>query len=464
MAEGWPSVQRMGALDAGLFFAENDRTPLQIASVAVFEGDPPSHGDLARVILSKLPLVPRYRQRVRTVPLNFARPVWVDDQRFEEGYHIRRSAVPAPGGASQFQDLASRILGQRLDLGRSPWEIWLIEGLASGRWALICKVHHCLVDGVGGSDLLTRLFELSPGQVPAEPRPWVPEAQPSTLSLVLSGIRDTVGEPFGHAAHIAARARRLARAEITSFAGGLPRYATGLARAGASSLNGPTSARRRWLGVQADLDDVRRIRRAFGGTVNDVILAAVTGGFRDLLGARGALSGETMVRTVVPVSIRAPSERGQLANRLSVVLVNLPCGEPDPVRCLHLVRKQMEFVKSSHQSIVPDALIRAAGLVPALLAPAARTALMLRQPVVQAITTSIPGPPSPLYVMGRKLVEVYPYVPIVTGIRISIGTISYLGTLYFGLAGDFDAMPDLDVLGNGICTRLAEFVKGAPRP
>lgn len=454
-------MQRMSGLDAGLFFAENGRTPLQIASVAVFDGDPPSRGDLVRLILSKLPQVPRYRQRVRTVPLNVARPVWADDRRFRVHHHVRSVAAPAPGGARQFQDLASRILEQRLDLGRPPWEVWLVEGLADRRWALICKVHHCLVDGVGGSDLMTVMFDHSPGQAPAAPPPWTPAPEPSTLSLLVSGIRDTAGEPLRQAAGVAALARRLARGEITSFAGGWPRYAARLARAGASSLNGPTSSRRRWLGVHADLDDVRLIRGAFGGTVNDVILTAVTGGFRDLLSARGVLSDASLVRTVVPVSIRAPGEQGLLTNRLSVVLVNLPCGEPDPVRRLHLVREQTQFLKNSHQAIGPDAFIRLAAMAPTLLAAAARIGLMLRQPVVHAITTSIPGPSVPLYVLGRKLTEMYPYVPIVTGIRISIGTISYLGALHFGLAGDYDAMPDLEVLATGIRTALDELARQA---
>lgn len=463
MAEGWWGVQRMSGLDAGIFFAENDRTPLQIASVTVFEGEPPSQADLIQLILSKLPQVPRYRQRVQTVPLNFARPVWVDDRHFQVHHHVRRVAVPAPGGTSQLQDLASRILERRLDLGRPLWEVWLIEGLAAGRWALICKVHHCLVDGVGGSDLMTLMFDLSPDQTPAELRPWVPEAEPSALSLVLSGIRDTASEPVRQAANIAALTRGEARAEITSFVGGWLRYAARLTRAGAASLNGPTSSHRRWLWAQADLEEVKRIRHAFGGTVNDVILAAVTGGFRELLGVRGLLSGNTLVRTVVPVSVRAPGEQGLLTNRLSVLLVNLPCGEPDPVRRLHLIREQMEFLKETHQAIGPRAFIGLVAMAPALLAVAAHTALTLRQPVVQAITTSIPGPPFPLYVMGRKLVAMYPYVPIVTGVRISIGTISYLGTLHFGLAGDFDAMPDLDVLGNGIRAGLDELKETAQK-
>ena len=154
MAEGWRTMQRMSSLDAGFFFAENDRTPLQVASVGVFEGEPPSYGDLVRLTLSKLPQVPRYRQRVRRVPFNIARPVWTDDQHFQVLYHVRHTAVPSPGGPEELRNLAGRILAQRLDLSRPLWEAWLVEGLEGGRWALVIKMHHCMVDGVGSSELM----------------------------------------------------------------------------------------------------------------------------------------------------------------------------------------------------------------------------------------------------------------------------------------------------------------------
>ena len=194
-----------------------------------------------------------------------------------------------------------------------------------------------------------------------------------------------------------------------------------------------------------------------------MLLAAITAGFREMLDARGVLEADTLVRAMVPVSIRSPGESGLLTNRVSAVLVNLPCGEPDPVRRLQLVHEQMDFLKGSHQAIGPDAIVRMLGLAPAVLAAVAHTALRLRQPVIHTVTTNVPGPPIPLYVMGRKLVEMYPYIPIATGLRVSIGSISYLGELFFGLTGDFDAMPDLEVLGAGIRAGFDELAKQAAR-
>jgi diacylglycerol O-acyltransferase / wax synthase len=456
-------MQRMSSLDAGFFFAENDRTPLQVASVSIFEGEPPTYGDLVRLTLSKLPQVPKYRQRVRRVPFNFARPVWADDQHFHVMYHVRHTAVPSPGGPQELRNLTGRILAQRLDLSRPLWEMWLIEGLEGGRFALVIKLHHCMADGVGTIEMMDLLFDHTAGKRRSEERAelphWTPEPEPSALSLTLAGVRDTAAGSIRGAVRIPALARGLG--EDISFAGGLPRYARRLLKSGAPSLNGPTSPHRRWSWVQADLDQVKQVRRALGGTVNDVILAAVAAGFRDLLRSRDVLSDEAVVRTMVPVSIRSPGEHGLLNNRVSAVLVNLPSGEPDPVRRLHLVHDQMEFLKDSHQAIGPDALVRFLGMAPELLATTVHTALLLRQPVIQTVTTNVPGPPNPLYLMGRKLVELYPYIPIATGFRVSIGIVSYLGQLFFGLTGDFDAMPDLEVLADGIRNGFDELMKEA---
>ncbi len=454
-------MQRMSNMDAGFFFAENDRTPLQIASVSIFEGDPPSYGDLVRLTLSKLDQLPRYRQRVRTVPFNLARPIWADDPHFQVLYHVRRTAVPSPGGPEELRNLAGRILAQRLDLSRPLWESWLIEGLEGGRWAIVVKVHHCMVDGVGGSDLMAMMFDQASAELPAEPQPWSPRPQASTLAMLGAAMWDTAADSIRRTLSIPALARRLGSRETGGFVTALPHYVGQLSRGTAPSLNGPTSPHRRWSWVQADLDEVKGIRRALGGTVNDVILAAIAAGFRDLLRSRGVVSPDSVVRTMVPISTRTPDEHGVLTNRVSAVLVNLPCGEPDPVHRLNLVRQQMDFLKGSHQSIGPDALVRILGMMPAVLAPTVHTALLLRQPVIHTVTTTVPGPPFPLYVLGRKLVELYPYIPIATGFRVSIGNISYLGRLFFGLTGDFDAMPDLQVLADGIGRGFSELAKEA---
>jgi WS/DGAT/MGAT family acyltransferase len=459
----------MSGLDAGFYFADAPENPLHIASVTVFEGPPPSYGDLVRLIASKLPTVPRYRQRVRTVPLNLGRPVWVDDPHFQILYHVRHTAVPAPGSSEQLRNLAGRVLSQRLDPSKPLWEIWLVEGLEEGRWATITKVHHCVVDGVGGIDLMTALFDLSP-DAPPPPREAerpdslrvVPEPGPSELSLLVDGVLGTLTEPLRHLAAVPGAARHIGQVgTLRSFASGVPRMVARLARPTTSSLTGPIGPHRRWLWAHATLDEIRKIRKVNGGTVNDVILTAVTRGFRDVLEERGELADSTLVRTLVPVSVRGEGEFGQANNRVSGVLVNLPVGEPSARRRLFLIRSQMDDLKRTHQANSGDAIARLAGFAPTLLALGSRAALRWTQPLVQTVVTNVPGPPFPLYVLGRRMVELYPYVPLGAGIRVTIAIFSYEGALTFGLTGDFDGMPDLEVLGRGIRAGFDELTESA---
>jgi diacylglycerol O-acyltransferase / wax synthase len=462
-------MERMSGLDAGFYFADAANNPLHIASVTVFEGPAPSYGDLVRLIAAKLSQVPRYRQRVRTVPLNLGRPVWVDDPHFQILYHVRHTAVPAPGSSEQLRNLAGRVLSQRLDLDKPLWEIWLVEGLEGDRWATITKVHHSVVDGVGGIDLMTALFDLRPDTAPLDrkaERPdtlrVVPEPEPARLSLLLSGVRGTLTEPLRHLAALPGAARHLGRVgELRSFASGVPRTVGRLIRPTASSLTGPVGPHRRWLWAHATLDEIRQIRKAYGGTVNDVILTAVTRGFRDLLEARGELTDSTLVRALVPVSVRGEDEFGKVNNRVSAVLVNLPCGQEPALRRLFLIRSQMDDIKRTHQANSGDAIARLAGFAPTLLALGSRAALRRTQPLVQTVVTNVPGPPFPLYVLGRRMVELYPYVPLGMGIRVAIAIFSYEGALTFGLTGDFDGMPDLEVLGRGIRAGFDELSKDA---
>jgi diacylglycerol O-acyltransferase len=456
-------MERMSALDAGFLFAERENTPLHIGSVTVFEGPAPAYGDLIRMILGRLARVPRYRQRVRTVPLNLGRPVWVDDPHFQILYHVRHTAVPAPGGAEELRNLAGRVLAQSLDLSKPLWEVWLVEGLEGGRWALIAKVHHCVVDGVGAGDLMTMLFDLTPeAEPPGRPEPWTAEAAPSKVSLVLGGLRNTVTEPVRRWAGSAALAHRIGDIRgVWDFVGGLPRSLRRISDPAVRSLNGPIGPHRRWSWMEADLDDVKAIRKALGGTVNDVLLAAVTRGLRDLFEARGELSGQTRVRSLVPVSVRGDDEHAVLSNRVSGVIVTLPCGEPDPLERLRLIREQMDGLKGTHQAVGADALVRLAGYAPTLLSLASRAVLAAVRPLFQTVTTNVPGPPFPLYVMGRKVVRLYPYVPIAAGVAISTGIFSYLGRLYFGVTADFDSLPDLDVLAAGIQAGIEELLDDA---
>jgi WS/DGAT/MGAT family acyltransferase len=460
-------MERMSTLDAGFFFIEDENTPMHVGSVAVFEGPPPSYGDLVRLLLAKLPHVPRYRQRVRTIPLNLGRPVWTDDAHFEILYHVRHTAVPAPGGAEQLRNLAGRVFAQRLDLAKPLWEMYLVEGLAEGRWAIISKVHHCMIDGVAGWDLAALLLDASPDAEPPPLSTWTPAHAPSTVELLVDGLRDVVGSPLRQLARIPALATSLLNGgELLAFGRGLPITARRLGDRAARSLNGPSGPHRRWEWAEASLGEVKRIRAAFGGTVNDVVLAVVARGFRDLLAGRAGLVADQVVRSLVPVSVRAEAEQGTLNNRVSAVLVNLPVGEPDAQRRLGLIRDQMDDLKQTRQAVGAQALTELAGFAaPTLLALGTRMMMRFPQPVMQAATTNVPGPRFPLYLLGRQMVQIYPYVPIGNNIRISIGIFSYLDQLNLGINADFDAVPDIAVLSAGIRAGIDELLEQAePAP
>src|SRR6266542_2220031 len=456
-------MDRMNVIDAGFYYLEDEKVPMHVGSVAVFEGPAPAYGDLVRLLVSKLPLVPRYRQRVRAVPLHLGRPMWTDDEHFQILYHVRHTAVPAPGGAEQLRNLAGRVFAQRLDPAKPLWEMWLVEGLEGGRWALISKVHHCMVDGVAGMDLASILVDSddrgsdsrgsdAPDAAPTRPTEWTPRPGPSPLGAVVGGLRDAVLEPIHQLARIPSLVRNPpSRDSVLNFGRGLVGTARRLVGASARTLNGPVGPHRRWEWAQANLDEVKLVRKAFGGTVNDVVLAAVTRGFRDLLAARGELTGGAVVRSLVPVSVRARHERGVLNNRISAVLVNLPVGEPDPVARLAALREQMDHLKQHRQAVGAQALTRLAGFAaPTLLALGTRLTFRYPQSLMQTVTTNVPGPRFPLRMLGRRLVEVYPYVPIAYNLRISVGIFSYLDQLDLGITADFDAVPDVGVLTQGI--------------
>ncbi|HEU4421422.1 MAG TPA: wax ester/triacylglycerol synthase family O-acyltransferase [Pilimelia sp.] len=460
-------MNQMNALDAGFYFAEDENAPLHVGAVMVFEGPPPSYGDLIRALLAKLPKAPRYRQRVRTSPLHLSRPVWMDDEHFQILYHVRHTAVPAPGGPEQLRNLAGRVFAQRLDLSKPLWELWLVEGLENGRWALISKTHHCMVDGIAGTDLMQALMDLRADAELPEVTEWRPEPPPAGPTLSLGSLFDVVTWPVRQLGDLPGLVRWLPNpGDLMKLAwavgGSLPGTARRLVTSAARSLNGPIGPHRRWVWVEADLGEIKQVRTAFGGTVNDVILAAVTGGFRDLLGKRGDLRDGQIVRTMVPVSMRAGTERGQLNNRVTAVLVNLPVGEPDPQRRLAVLRDQMDDLKRSGQAVGADKLVGLADFAaPTLMALGSRVAAKVPQQVLQTITTNVPGPRVPLYLLGRRLVELYPYIPLFNGIRIAVGIYSYLGRFYFGVNADFDAMPDIQVLADGIRAGFDELVEQA---
>ena len=458
-------MDRMSALDAGFFYAESENTPMHVGSVAVFDGPAPTYGDVVRLILSKLPKVPRYRQRVKPVPLQLGRPLWVDDPHFQILYHVRHTAVPKPGSDEQLRNLAGRVLGQRLDMAKPLWELWLVEGLADDKWALISKVHHCMVDGVAGTDLMQLMFDLTPDATHDEPQDWIPQRNPSTAEILAGAVSDAVTHPMQQLASMPSlsttvqAAKDLAEAGKT-IASAVPSLAKQAITPTARSLNGPIGPHRRWAWTDGKFEEFKAVRTALGGTVNDVVLTAITAGFRDLLQGRGELTSDKLVvRSMVPVSVRRPDQKGSLNNQVSAVFVDLPVGLADPVDRLASIRGQMDEYKKAMGAVDANSIISMGNYVaPTLLAMGVRAALQAGQMWCQAVTTNVPGPRVPLYVLGHRMTNATAYVPIAGGTRCSIGIFSYLNTMTFGINADFDGYPDVEVLSGGIRRGIEELL------
>jgi diacylglycerol O-acyltransferase / wax synthase len=453
-------MNRMSAQDASFLHIESDVSPMHVGGVSVFEGPPPPFADVRAMVEGKLAFVPRYRQVVRSLPLALARPVWVDDPHFNLGYHVRRTALPDPGGEAELRTLVGRVMSQNLDRAKPLWEMWVVEGLGEGQWALFSKVHHCMVDGVAGTDLMTVLLdkERSPARPPTDA--WAPNPGPGNARLLADAIVELGRNPFAAAKQLggALRAPREFAGLLEETSRGLVGFA-GIARQPPrSSLNGPLGPHRRWGWARGRLSDVQLVRGALGGTVNDVVLAAITHGFRELLASRGE-SVDRVLRTLVPVSVRRPGERGSYNNRVSAMFAELPVGIEDPVERLESIRAQMANLKESKEAVAGEVLTSLSGFAPPmLLALGARAASRLPQRSVNTGTTNVPGPQYPLYLAGRRMLESFPYIPLFASVRVAVAIFSYDGALSFGISGDYDTAPDIDVLCQGIEHGLGALV------
>ncbi len=458
-------MDRLSALDAEFLHLEDGVSHMHIAGMSVFDGEPPTEEDLQALLASKLHRIPRYRQRVRPVPFELGRPVWVDDPHFRLGYHVRSTALPAPGDDAAVERLMGRLMSQELDRSRPLWECWIVHGLPLGRWALVSKVHHCMVDGIAGVGLLEALLDVEPDVHLDEARPWAPTPEPSGPVLVLDAweglLRDVVDE-------VGALPRRLAAPvdtlrSVVATGAGLLRLGRHLLTTPPNPLEGTIGPHRVWSHSSATIADVSRIRGAFGGTLNDVVLAAVTGGYRELLLARGEDPAATVLRTLVPVSVRSEDARGIADNRVSAILFELPVGLDDPVGRLVAVQARMTELKASHMAEATDSVATAADLAPPMLV-GSMTRLAMRalrdhpQRSLNTVTTNVPGPQFPLYCLGRRMTEHRPFVPIGTGLRVGTAILSYDGRLCFGVTGDMDSVPDVGVIARGIEHGIAELL------
>jgi diacylglycerol O-acyltransferase len=454
-------VQRLSALDATFLEVEDAVSHMHIASVALFEGPPPSSEQLRAMVLAKLPLVPRYRQLVRFVPFSLGRPVWVEDGHFNLDYHVRRTGLPAPGSEEQLKRLVGRVMSQQLDRTKPLWEMWVVEGLSLPNveqpWALLSKVHHCMVDGVSGADLLSVMLDHDPLPPAPVSHNWSPQPPPSGVELLVRSVFGDLLSPFEAVRSL--RAPRALATRATEATRGLLRMRGLIESPPLSSLNGPVGAHRRWSFARAQLADVKGVKVVLGGTVNDIVLACITGGFRDLLNARGE-SVERVVRTLVPVSVRAPAERGTYNNRVSAVFAELPVGIADPVERLESLCAQMADLKASKEAVAGEVLTSLAGFAPPmLLALGERLATHVSQHNINTVTTNVPGPQQTLYAAGKRMLEAFPYVPLGGHVRIGVAIFSYDGHLTFGVTGDYDTAEDIDVLCAGIEAAMAELLE-----
>ena len=460
-------MDRMSPLDASFLYLEDARSHMHIGSVSLFEGPPPTYDEIVSLVEAKLPLLPRYRQKVRFVPLNLSRPVWVEDPRFNVGYHVRHTAIPPPGDEEHLRRLVGRLMSQQLDRHKPLWELWMIEGLSDARWALVSKIHHCMVDGVSGTDVLTVLLdeERDPAR-DARQEAWHPGPEPGGTELLSRALVQQATNPveaLRAAERWLASPRALAR-ETLDILQGLAALSSLIPRTPASTLNGPIGPHRRWAWARARLSEVKEIRAGLGGTINDVVLAVITQGFRVLLTERGEDVEDRRVRTLVPVSVRRPDERGTYNNRVSAMFAQLPVGLADPVACLMEIRAQMQDLKESKQAVAGEALTSLSGFAPPmLLALGTRVFTHTPQRNVNTVTTNVPGPQRPLYAAGRRMLEAFPYVPIAERVRVGIAIFSYDGGITFGVTGDYDTAPDIDVLCRGIEDGMAALLEAAGR-
>jgi diacylglycerol O-acyltransferase len=461
------STDRLSPLDASFLHIEDDVSHMHIASVAIFEGPQPPFADIVAMVDAKLGLVPRYRQVVKFVPFDLGRPVWADDSHFTMEYHLRHTALPTPGGESELRKLVGRVMSQQLDRSKPLWEIWVVEGLEDGRWAMLAKTHHAMVDGVAGTDLLAVIMDLSPEVVRPAVTTWSPRPTPSGGRLVAEAVRNVVRSPYEQlrAVRASTRAIRNAVSHAAEVGQGVVAMA-GLVRATpVSSLNGPLGPHRRYAWASTSVVDIKKVRKGLGGTFNDVVLASITNGFRELLLSRGE-DTDRVVRTLVPVSVRPRDASGKAVgdgtfeNKVSAMFAELPVNIEDPVERLHAITLQMDGLKESKQAVAGEALTSMSGFAPPmLLALGMRLATRAAQRNVNTVTTNVPGPQFPLYAAGRKMLRAFPYVPLGGQMRIGVAIFSYNGEVNFGITGDYDTTSDLDVLSGGIEDGMAQMVK-----
>ena len=466
-------AQKMSPLDASFLHLETRYTHMHIGGAAVFERSPLGSGEklhqaIVRAIEPRLDLMPRYRQKVAFLPLSLDTPVWIDDAEFDIDNHIVRAALPRPGGDRELQQFIARVFSRQLDRRRPLWEMYIIEGLKDGRWALLFKTHHAMVDGISNLELVTVLLDTDSefrGDDTAAESTWEPTSEPTSLDLLVSSLRERLLRPqrlLSSARAVAGKPGRLAKA-LRDTASGLAAVAETI-RAPRSIINGPTGPTRAYRFSRFPLQDFKLIKDTFGGTINDVVLAAVSGGLRHYLMAHEVDPDdpESALQALCPVSIRDDTEKTALGNRLALLLVKLPIDEANSETRLSRVRATVDRLKARKQAVGADFLLNLAGFAPSTLhAMVARASV--RQIGFNLIVTNVPGPQFPLYFRGARLVEAFPVAFLYEGQRLAIAIFSYMGWLNFGYLTDAHGVPDVDLIARSVERSFKDLVRGARR-
>ncbi len=456
--------ERLSSLDASFLYLERPSMHMHVAGVSILDpraDGPVTYDDVLRVVEARLHLAPRLRQRVLRVPADIARPLWVDDDRFDLDFHLRRAAIPSPGGRFQLERSVGRVLSRPLDVSKPLWELYVFEGLADGRTAVLMKLHHALADGISGMLIASALFDLEADTPlgPAPKRPWEAAPPPTSGDLVRDAMEDLVLHPL-QALTDAARAPGNAWAFVSETLSGASQM-LGMGGRPPGPFDASVGPARRFATAEVPFARVHAIREALGGTINDVVLTSVAGGLHELLERRGEPSKGRTLRVMVPVSVRSRAEQGDVGNRVAPAFVDVPVGPMKPTTRLRRVRAATEQLKASGMAVSASSIIGLGAYAPpALHAMAAR--LISRGRWFNLVVSNVPAPQVPLYLAGARLVASFPAMPLAENCGLSVACTSLAGTMAFGLTADWDAVRDLDVLAAGITASIDELAATTP--
>lgn len=457
---------RLSATDASFLVQERGGSHMHIGGITVFEGPCPDLEDFKRHIESRLHLVPRYRQRLVWPPLQAGRPFWVDDPDFNINYHVRDTALPAPGNDDQLERLCARIFSQRLDRHKPLWEMWIVDGLAGGRFAMILKSHHAMIDGIAGVDVGTVLLSAEPTTQIDEPQPWRPAALPTGSELLERGLREAVGAPFKLGSNLIklAKGDEEVREGTSEFIGGLTKaISETLDAAPRTPLNTRIGPHRRYKFVRNSLDEFKEIKSLLDTTVNDVVLTITSDALGRWLRSRHYPTDGLKLRALVPVSTRRKKKRGELAesgNELLAMRGYLPVEEMDVLERLNYIKNSMAGLKQSNQAVAADALTAVQNFAPpTILAQASRINFSTR--LFNLLVTNVPGPQIPLYLLGRQMLDAFPVPFLAENHALAVAVMSYNGRINFGILADYDAVPDIQVIADGLADARDDLLDAA---